>query len=119
MQNDDLKEQFNKIVEGYGKELREAIEKGLTLGAAELQKVLEDASPVDTKEFKESWSTKMQYKGVRYIGNTRAVKGKTSSNIPLANILEYSEASKHKGFISKAFNASESRIYKIMTDVLK
>ena len=119
MQNNDLKAQFDKIVEGYGKELRESIEKGLTLGATELQRALEDASPEDTKEFKTSWSTKMQYKGVRYIGNTKAVKGKTSNNIPLANILEYSEASKHKGFISRAFNASENRIYKIMTDVLK
>lgn len=115
----DLKEQFDKIVEGYGKDLRKSIEKGLTLGANELQRVLEEASPEDSKEFKNSWSTKMQYKGVRYIGNTKTVKGKTSDNIPLANLLEYSEASKHKGFISKAFNMAEDKIYRIMTNVLK
>ena len=120
-----VEEQFNEIVQEYAKEIIGDIEEGLTLASIELRTALEQHSPVSEfdkegqKHFKESWVIKDQYKGVRYIGNTKTVKGKSSKEMPLSNILEYAESSPHKGFIQRTFNSMSDRLHQKMISKIK
>jgi len=125
MANKSLEEQFIEIAQEYSKELREDIEEGLTLAAIDLKNALEQNSPISRydaeghRHFKDSWVIKNKYKRVRYVGNTKTVSDQSGKNIPLSNILEYSEASPHKGFIQRTFNSISESLYKRMVSRIK
>lgn len=119
MGDNDLMQQMNDIIKGYSKELRVDIEAGLDLAANELKSSLSQTSPDgDTHNFKNSWDIKKQYKGVRYIGNTKVVQSKGSDSVPLSNILEYGENSPHRGFMRRTFESVKDRLYSLFVNRL-
>ena len=71
----NLAEELKDILNEYSKELYANKEQALDKASDYLMGKLEQASPVDTGEFKQSWVRTTKYKGVRYIGNS-AVGGK-------------------------------------------
>ncbi len=92
-------------------------------GAEVFKSAIESATPKDTGKMADSWVIQTKYKNVRYVGNTRIAKGKVyrkkkggskgeaRSNVPLTNVLEYGENSKHYGFIRRTFDATEPQIF--------
>lgn len=115
-------DQITALVNDIKKEIDGDVEKAVTAGAEVLVKALEDGSP-ESEEFgdhlKNGWTYKDKYKSVRYVGNIKTVKGKTSDQIPLTSILEYAERSKHKGFIRSIFVANEAAIRQAIINSLK
>ena len=78
---------------------------------------LEQASPVDTGEFKKSWTRTEKYKGVRYVGNTAVGgKNKQGGDIPLSNLIEFSKNG--KPFIRATFEQNKDKIIDIIVDEL-
>lgn len=96
-------------------EYTEEIDKAIAAGADEAAQIfIRHASEVSprgvTGAYRKSWATndsKGRYK--RYVGNTKKVKGKGSSMIPLINILEYSTVRGNK-HVKTAINNSKSEI---------
>lgn|SRR5690554_6005898 len=105
-----LEKEFQKVLQDYKQQMFEATEEALDKVSLEMQKKFENASPVgdSTPHFKHSWDRKMQYKGVRYIGNTKRVPNETG--IPLSNILEYSRNG--RPFINRTWKLNKNEIYK-------
>ena len=79
-------------------------------GAEVFKSAVEQATPKDTGGMAESWEIKTKYKDRRYVGNTKTVSGGGKENIPLSNVLEYSD-NPHNGFIRQCFDATESQIF--------
>ena len=127
----DLCNDVQKIVDSYRKEVLGGIE----AGADECAKVFIDevkkVSPYDadntkTPHYKDSWKIKpmRRAKYVRYVGNTKRVKGKDKSGkatlIPLINILEFStDAHKHQPHVGTAVNNSKGQIISIITSKIQ
>lgn len=86
-------------------------QKALQAGAEVCKSALENATPRDTGDMAKSWAIKDKYKDRRYVGNTKTVDGKEKKDIPLSNILEYKEGSKHYGFIRNTFDSVESQVF--------
>lgn len=96
-------------------------QRAVQAGAEVLVKELESATPRDTGEMAQSWQIKDKYPDHRYVGNTRTAHGtvkrkrggKTDvqSNVPLSNVLEYAQNSKHQLFIKQTFDSTEPQIY--------
>ena len=116
----NLSDAIADVMNEYGDTVYNATEKGLTAGQKVLITSLKGSSPVGkTGEFKRSWKGKgTKYKLKRYVGNTKMVNGK-KSDIPLSNILEYSENSKVKGFIKRTFDGSITAIAQAIIDEIK
>ena len=99
----------------------------LQAGAEVFKKAVEEVTPTDTHEMEKSWAIKTKYKDRRYVGSTRVakgvvhrkdtdtdgnkIKGEAREGVPLSNVLEYAENSKHKGFIRRCFDSTEPQIY--------
>ncbi len=79
-------------------------------GAEVFKAEVESATPRDTGDMARSWEIKTKYKDRRYVGNTKTVSGGGKDNIPLSNVLEYSD-NPHNGFIRQCFDGAESRIF--------
>ena len=114
----NLAEELKDILNEYSKELYANKEQALDKASDYLMEKLEQASPVDTGEFKRSWVRTHKYKGVRYIGNS-AVGGKNKYgySIPLSNLLEFS--SKGKPFIRRTFDENKEQIIRIIKGELE
>lgn len=82
----------------------------LQAGAEVFKSEVESATPRDTGDMAQSWEIKTKYKDRRYVGNTKTVSGGGKDNIPLSNVLEYSD-NPHNGFIRQCFDGAESRIF--------
>lgn len=96
------------ILRDYGDVVYKATEEGLTAAEKVLINNLKANSPKSPGggEYAKSWKSKgKKYKLKRYVGNTKTVKGK-SGEIPLSNILEYSQKSPHQGKIKQIYNSS-------------
>lgn len=95
------------LLEEYGDIIYQATEEGLTKAEKILIKNLKASSPRGiTKEYSKSWKGKgKKYKLKRFVGNRKAVKGR-SGEIPLSNILEYSSKSPHQGLIKRTYESS-------------
>ncbi len=116
----NLGKKISEIVEEYGDEVYEAVEDGLDSAEKELLNNLKSKSPEDTGDYKKRWRSKgRKYKLKRYVHNTKTVKNADGDSIPLSNILEYSEASKHQGLIRKTFEESESEMINAFEETLK
>lgn len=109
----NLAEELKDILDEYSQELFESKEQALDVASDYLKERLEDASPVDTGEFKKSWVRTDKYKGVRYIGNAKT----NDKNIPLSNLIEFS--SKGKPFIRRTFDENKEQIIKIIKGELE
>ena len=113
----NLAEELKGILEEYSNELMAQKEIALDNASDYFVGKLERASPVDTGEFKKSWTRTAKYKGVRYVGNTAlAGKNKTDGNIPLSNIIEFSKNG--KPFIRATFEQNKDKIVDIIVDEL-
>lgn len=110
----NLYEELKDILDEFGEELKERKEAALDKASDYLMERLEQSSPVQTGEFKKSWTRTTKYKGVRYIGNTKTAK---NSKIPLSNLIEFS--SNGKPFIRKTFERHKEQIEKIIRGELE
>ena len=109
----NMAEELKNILNEYSQELFENKEQALDKASDYLMDRLEQASPVRTGEFKQSWVRTTKYKGVRYIGNSAV--GSTNQYgyaIPLSNLIEFS--SKGKPFIRQTFEESKDEMIKII-----
>lgn len=115
----DLNKAIADILKEYGDVVYQATEEGLTAAEKVLIKNLKASSPKLSKEYSKSWKSKgKKYKLKRYVGNTKMVQGK-SGEIPLSNILEYSEHSPHQGLIKKTYNASVDEMAQAVVNTIK
>lgn len=121
----DLEVAIGNILEEYGDLVFTATEQGLNAGQKVLIKNLKASSPrgttketADVKRYYKGWKGKKKYKLKRYVGNTKTVKGK-GGEIPLSNVLEYGEKSKHKGLIKRTYTNSLNEIAQAMVDKIK
>lgn len=111
----NLAEELKDILNEYSNELLAQKEVALDKASDYFVEKLEQASPVDTGEFKKSWTRTDKYKGVRYVGNTAiAGKNKQGGNIPLSNIIEFSKNG--KPFIRATFEQNKDKIVDIIVD---
>ena len=104
----DLGKEIANILDEYGDEVYEAVEDGLDAAESTLINKLKSSSPEGkTKKYRSSWKSKgKRYKLKRYVHNTKMVKNGEKDTVPLSNILEYSEDSKHQGLIKRTFDDS-------------
>lgn len=98
-------------------------QKAVQAGAEVFKSAIESATPKDTGKMAQSWEIKTKYKDRRYVGNTRVAssdvrrktkgggKGEARKDVPLSNVLEYSEKSPHYGFIRQCFDSNETAIF--------
>lgn len=115
----NLAEELKDVLNEYSNELMAQKEVALDKASDYFVEKLEQASPVDTGEFKKSWTRTDKYKGVRYVGNTAlAGKNKQGGKIPLSNIIEFSSKSQHQGFIRATFEQNKDKIIDIIVDEL-
>lgn len=116
----DLKLQFDNITAGIELAVRQRLDIGLDKAADRLMDELEKNSPSDPhskgKKYKFSWMVNRKYKNIRYVGNTKTVKGTKGEDIPLSNILEYDENKGH--FIRNTYDSLESELINIVLDEL-
>jgi len=104
----DLGKEIANILDEYGDEVYEAVEEGLDAAESTLINRLKSNSPEGkTKQYRAAWKSKgKRYKLKRYVHNTKMVQNSEKETIPLSNILEYSEDSKHQGLIKRTFDDS-------------
>ena len=116
---DELEISIAEILKDFNEDVFTATEDGLDAAQKILIKEMKDASPDgETHEFKKGWKSKRKYKSKRYVGNTKMVKSK-AGDIPLSNILEYSQNSKHRGFIKRTFEASQEKMASAIINTIK
>ena len=117
----DLGKEIESILDEYGDEVYEAVEAGLDAAEATLINKLRTSSPEGkTKQYRNSWKSKgKRYKLKRYVHNTKMVKKGEKGSVPLSNILEYSEASKHQGLIKRTFDGSVDSMSAAFMDEFK
>jgi len=117
-----LEMQLKNILNEYQDEVRKHIEEGLTEASQLLTNRLISASPrssrPDFEHLQDHWSQKLQYKGVRYVGNTKTVArpkifSSHKGGIPLSSLLEF--GSKGHPFIQSTFNATQNEITALIT----
>lgn len=120
---DQLPAALAEILDEFAHASFEARQNAVQAGAEVFKSTVESATPKDTGEMAQSWVIQTKYKNLRYVGNTRIAKGKVyrkkkgggkgeaREGVPLSNVLEYGEKSKHYGFIRRAFDAAEPQIF--------
>lgn len=98
-----------------------ALNKGLDKAAERLLKEYENSplTPNDTKtkgnQYKKSFAVNQKYKNARYVGNTKTVKY-NGRDVPLSNILEYSENG--KPHIVKIYESIEDELTAIISNII-
>ena len=119
---ESLPKELNEIFNDFVSQSFEVRQQALQAGAEVFKAAIEDATPKDTGEMSRSWKIK-KYKDRRYVGNTRVAigkahrktkdgsKGEAREGVPLSNVLEYGEKSKHYGFIRQCYDASEPQVF--------
>lgn len=113
----NLAEELKSVLNDYASELTAQKEIALDKASDFFVEKLEQASPVDTGEFKKSWTRTTKYKGVRYVGNTDVGgKNEYGQSIPLANIIEFSKNG--KPFIRATFEQNKDKIIDIIVDTM-
>lgn len=118
----NLDKQLKEVVKDLIQDLDSSIDEALNEASEVMKNALISASPSSGKmgpSLKNSWDIKMQYKNVRYVGNTRTASGEKWKNVPLTNILEYAERSPYKGFIKKTVEQTKPQILNVFVNRLK
>lgn len=111
----ELADVINEYANGFLEQKEVALDKARDF----LIEKFEQASPVDTGEFKRNWIGTDKYTGVRYIGNTTESKSTNEYgyHIPLSNLIEFS--SKGKPFMRQAFEQNKEQIIDIIVKELQ
>ena len=117
MSNRNFANELNALIKnltvGLNKDINSAIEKA----SDELINQLKLNSPRKTGNYSENW-TKSSYDKKVFIGNITNVNGKNKKQIPLINILEYSQ--KHgKPHVQKIFENNLSKLENIIITELE
>lgn len=121
----NLAKEIDNIFKNYGNQVFNAVENALDDASEVLEKKLSAASPVGNSDnhFRDNWSRKMQYKGVRYVGNKKMVQRgaytskktgqstRHAGGIPLSSIMEYSKNG--KPFILKTWENNKNDVFEI------
>lgn len=93
--SNDLEAQAARISADIEYAVKKQLNIGLDKASDRLVQGLEQNSPSNPKttknKYKNSWKVNRKYKNVRYVGNTKTVKGERG-NIPLSNLLEVGES---------------------------
>jgi hypothetical protein len=122
----EMDEALMKIIGNYRTRVLEAMEKGAEEGAnlfiKEAQKVsppFEGASK-GSPRYRDCWAIKNRPKAkyVRSVGNSKKVKGKNNTNIPLINILEFSTV-RGRPHVAKAVQNSAGQILELFQSKLE
>lgn len=111
IQIEEFTKELDNIFADYIHQSFDERQKALQAGAEVFKTAIENATPQDTGEMARSWEIKDKYKDRRYVGNTKTVNGGGKEGIPLSNVLEYKEGSKHYGFIRQTFESTEPQIF--------
>lgn len=126
---DKMSDAMSQILTDYQHAMFETRQEALQAGAEVFKEAVEAATPRDTGEMAQSWQIKDKYKDRRYVGNSRVVsgnvrrktidgtKGEARSDVPLSNILEYSD-NPHNGFIRNCFDSTEPQIFEAIKKTL-
>ena len=100
---DKLPEALTEILTDFQHASFDTRQKAVQAGAEVFKGAVEAATPRDTGKMAQSWQIKTKYKDRRYVGNTRVAsgdvrrktkdgtKGEARSDVPLSNVLEYSD----------------------------
>jgi hypothetical protein len=116
-----LQEAIADMLREYGDIVYNATDEGLEASQKVLIEKLKSASSQGaTKRFRSSWKgKKYSRRGLsRYVHNTKMVKG-AKGDIPLSNILEYSEKSPHRGFVKRTFDSSINEMAAAAVAIIK
>ena len=122
----ELQEDLSKLLDDYTYRVKQGIEKGVQNAAEIVIRHAEQNSPPDDhagKEYYKSWAIKpMKHaKYVRYVGNTKKVKGHytdAKGTIPLINILEFSTKHGHP-HVKKIIDSSKNAVYDCIVEKIK
>ena len=127
---EELPKVLEEMLDDFLKETLEVRQRAVHAGAEVFKNAIESATPKDTGKMAQSWVIQ-DYTGKCYIGNkclakgkvyrktNSAKKGEARSNVPLSNVLEYSEKSPHYGFIRRTFDEVEPQIYAAIERTIK
>lgn len=112
---DHLVDDVQNIVKAYRGNVLDAIEKNIDDCGYIFIKEAQNASPVDTGEYKQSWAKKKLRKArfSTVIGNTKKVrrnKKDPGKSIPLINILEFGTGWRRQPHVGTALNNSKDQI---------
>lgn len=116
VQLEGIEKEMDKIFSDFLNSSFEIRQKAVQKGAEVLKRKAEMASPTNTGDFSSKWAIKTKYKDHRYVGNTKTVSSKEKENIPLINILEYSE---NTAFLRKTYDACENEIFQAIKNELE
>ena len=105
---DGLSQAIEEAIGDVTEEVYAAVDAGLDEAARHMEQALEDATPVDTGETKNSWEVDFKYRNVRYINNTSV----NEQGIPIVNLLEFGR--KGKPFVRRVVQAEEDNIINII-----
>lgn len=115
-----------KIIGNYRTRVLEAMEKGAEEGANLFIKEAQKVSPPfegtskGSPRYRDCWTIKNRPKAkyVRSVGNSKKVKGKNNTNIPLINILEFSTV-RGRPHVAKAVQNSAGQILELFQSKLE
>ena len=122
----EMDEAIMKIIGNYRTRTLEAIEKGAEEGANLFIKEAQKVSPPfegtskGSPRYRDCWAIKNRPKAkyVRSVGNSKKVKGKNNTNIPLINILEFSTV-RGRPHVAKAVQNSAGQILELFQSKLE
>ncbi len=118
---DRLQEAIEEKLTEYGDYIYKITEEGLDAAQKILLADLKASSPKSAGggKYAKSWKSKgKKYKFARYVGNTKVVKGK-KGDVPLSNILEYSEKSPYQGRIKQTYNTAVPKMVDAIVKSIK
>jgi hypothetical protein len=122
----EMDEAIMKIIGNYRTKALEAMEKGAEEGANLFIKEAQKVSPPfegtskGSPRYRDCWAIKNRPKAkyVRSVGNSKKVKGKDNTNIPLINILEFSTV-RGRPHVAKAVQNSAGQILELFQSKLE
>lgn len=122
----EMDEAIMKIIGNYRTRVLEAMEKGAEEGANLFIKEAQKVSPPfegtskGSPRYRDCWAIKNRPKAkyVRSVGNSKKVKGKNNTNIPLINILEFSTV-RGRPHVAKAVQNSAGQILELFQSKLE
>jgi hypothetical protein len=122
----EMDEALMKIIGNYRTRVLEAMEKGAEEGANLFIKEAQKVSPPfegtskGSPRYRDCWAIKNRPKAkyVRSVGNSKKVKGKNNTNIPLINILEFSTV-RGRPHVAKAVQNSAGQILELFQSKLE
>lgn len=122
----EMDEAIMKIIGNYRTRVLEAMEKGAEESANLFIKEAQKVSPPfegtskGSPRYRDCWAIKNRPKAkyVRSVGNSKKVKGKNNTNIPLINILEFSTV-RGCPHVAKAVQNSAGQILELFQSKLE